>query len=1302
MDIHIHEDKFKLTEDTIKGIRYIKLNKKANYLEKGLDSVIDNEGTQVENEAIQYYTFGFYDSLTCISKNEITSLVHKEHFLISYPFEKTANTLKVEQWFGIFPLSNKKIYKNIAENEGIESAEAIDPFFCGSDLQKKLPFIGVVLISLGDSLESEQFDSFKKMLEQYVEVIEGLFGETTTNMYVYIAEIYYSLNCADLCLAVRTNALPFIHYVNYELKRRAVENRYDINTTVIFAVQENVREDELQKCITENEKVSFVVRSEGKCDKRESKGVNGIGNYVTSFSYGEYMEMLPELIHYKLGETSEDEKTEKNFWHGMIHEREWFEESGEYREFTSIRSNKTEKLQAAICSWIKEVHDKIKSIEKYSDELFTYEMGMYKYKEKFLREIRLIVDLVHTYSDLWYQNASENGFVFFSQLFVALQGIEANLEEIKNGNAELRISVESLLEVMNCITSDLNGYNKQVQFLNQDSVNYPNYEIQSKVNAEKYMSAYSSFLRKFFVLYYQDKDRNEKSVQNLPMALVNLQQREITAHIYFHEVYGKNTREENKKFRGIFAVCFPSSEYFSDLWLSIPLLMHEASHMQHYGETKDRNHAVIFNIDHFFAKTIALGMLRIVNDGIMISTSSILVEILDQKIYEALVIHRDKFFDRIDNWEKWGYQSVISNCADFYRSLYDRHESIKGITYNQLKKLKEKIKGNVDYILQIIGFGDMFDKYEMEDISALSYFANTLYLMFHPDFYVKNKTKYDDQFLEIRKSLDTKTCDTDDNNIREMLLFASYCFFKYLMCDLDKIPDSLKQNEDGIWEVMAVSFYILQIAAMRAVFEKYCHSFDKEISEVIYYDGLIPNIGFESLYVFSEKIISTHRNYENKEPSEHDRSLMDTMFREYYEIYVSINNIIKFMKDKQHFMNDKMSDVVSSFIKDVHDECKKYVRDEESKPFSLIFGKTNREQITKLGFFEESSSILQNVFEKYIEECDNFFVRRMIDDRSKLFKEIYADCGMCRAMGFDPFGYCMFAISSHLWVDDKNFNSPESNFLADRIRAVLQMYFVDSDKKSLRDIFGEFFNKLFDEKMIEAIGAILLQISEVKEAEGKVRDALQELKLQKDQIEEIKRKVDTIDHLSRMNFQGILSIWRDMILGKLMEAIETIEKRDKMKCPPKIDDGDKYEDKLSVAKTYLFRMYNIMQLFEEEDILAHIPIDMFDGFFQKIKNHMDEGRGIKFVKRNACVEEIGLFYNIDSPEGVENKFEWYYDLYSKGFIKQCNFIFDNYCEYRNAYSYLKRRVNVRDQHQGIPDIGEWNEIIDMYYQEGEK
>lgn len=1287
-------DLFQLTEHTLKKVRYIKLNKKASYSEESLEQVVYNSNTGKEKawESVQLYSFGFYDSLTCYKPPMDNSRIDKESFLISYPFTKTANTLKAEQWFGILPLSEERLYWS-----GVELDKEADPFFCKCDLQEELPFVGVLLISLNDMPQNDSVRNFKALLQEYLDSIDDIFEEFRVQNKRYIAEAYYSLNCADLCLIMRTDTLTFVHHVNRCLYLRAKRIGCNINSTVIFSVQENASHVSLQKIAPQNKGVSFVVRSNQKYDGT-SKGVNGVGRYVTIFEYEKYIEFLPQLFVCKLGKKDSSVQVGQ-FAQSICHEREWFAEENSQEELKPDGEDLL--LQTAICQWITEVRNMVSAIEILADEVFSNSGRCFKYTKIFSREFRLVKDLVYSYSDLWYQNASDSGFAFFAQLVIALNGINSMLRQIEKfdtNDAARERSIERLFGAMHSVACDLNGYNKQFQFLNQDSVNFPSYEIQSKVNSEKYMAAYGSFLHKFFVLYYDEKQGDETIVQIFPLALADLNQGKIITNIIFSYIYTNRTKEENRDSRGMFAVHFPSSEYFSSVWDSVPLLMHEASHTQHYGETVNRNKAMVFNIDIFFAETLANKMLQKVNDGVIVHTSSLLAEVFKERVYTAIVSTREIFFEKIGGFENWTFDELLTNCKEFYRRLFDKSGIVKRITYDQLGKLREKTKKDVDHIMRMIDFEAMcygFDR-TVKGSSAMYYFVNELYLEFNSDFYRKFKEIYDRDFLD---ALTEKVLEENEDEIEQAILrLAWYRFVQFVSQHITRMPDSViemekdmrKDMEEHKQDYLLTAFLILLMAGMRAIFGKYRKSFNRTVPEKEYCDNLIPESFPGNIHEFAHKLAASYQRYvsqsciSGEEVSTHDRNLMGTMFYEYYEIYLCINNVMHFLADDRFYVRDEEQSMADDFVKCLHIECKKYISEEEKKIFAAIFAKTNRVQLVRLGFFEDNHTIMKENFAKALADCGDTFVEDNIDDRAVQFAEVYADCGMCCAMGFDPFGYSMFALAMYNNVNDLGAANTNANFLADRLRAVIGMFFDKAEKGKWVDILGEFLHKLCDADMITAICDMLQLIGETEEIEqiyNYLQNDMYKIRLDND--------ADAGEEIFRAISKDTLIYWKDFIFGKLIDYIEKLLK----------DGGqsDNTKDKLLVAKTYLSQIYNVIQLFIDEDILPHIVKDGFNGFFQDVKKHMEQGKGINAIKNDTCVKQISQLYNMEGAEEAENKFEWYYQMCLKKFLFQCNFIFDHYCDYRDAYNFLKSKIHIGNDGKVNLNIGQWFGVIDDYY-----
>lgn len=1288
---------FKLKKQDLSEVRYIKLGKKASYSEKWNEI----KGNQ-DNLSIKFYSFGFYDLLTCFKASNYIN--YKEHFHISQSFNEYRNTLKVEQWFGIFPVDKGSI--------STEMDSAItDPFFCDDSLSHELPFLGVVLISLSNSKENEsQEKSFKENLGKFVSQIKLKITERNTGgeNIRFISKLYYSLNCADLCLVIRTDSLDYIHRLNREIGEIAKNSKTEINTTVIFSVLHDVSVDDLEKLDSKNAEVSFVVRSNERYDDNSrrtekkdadkvseetnsygtSYGVNGTGKFVTKLSYQQYRECLSELIKYKLGDANSNEIISP-FVQSVCHEREWFKEQS---SVDAIKSD-PQIPQENICRWINNVREKIISIEGLANTIFTFSKGKYVYRKMFQREFHLIEDLVDTYSDLWYKNVSQSGYIFFAQIWIALIGIEEMLNKIQDieDSFILEQSVQSLYETVHAIACDLNGYNKQFQYLNQDSVNFPSYEIQSKVNSEKYMAAYSSFLHQFFAVYYQNKKQKEFTVQSFPLALIDITQRKIVTNIFFSSLYKENKKEDNSKKRRLFSVHFPSVEYFSDMWNSIPLLMHEIFHILHYGKAKYRNKAIVSNIDRYFTEKIVTRLLDIVNEGVTISNSSILAEILRKSVYRAIVRERTEFFKDVPEYyisgrfDQWRFREVKDACTSFYSRIFDCSDNTRDVSYMQTFVLQNKIKKDVEYVLQCVGFTEICCAFVTDvDVipTELYYAANALYLFFDPHMYEVYHDKYDFFFEMLRRDIDEEK----EGKSKSILGFIAYKCKRF--DKQNKLPEIKKENlQDDLYNWYGL-IWIIFVAGMISIFEKYqtkiCDRKQKRKFER-YCKDLMPRPNYGNVADYSEKLKEV---YQNSGLIGQDKRVLKNMFYEYFELYCSCNNLVRFLSDEKSSEIGRREDDTGKFIKVLHKKCQKYIQKlitmDKSQCFEVAITRTNREQLVKLGLIDEEEYIFKKVFSVLLSEVDDDFVKDLIADRTSLFQEVYADCGMCSSIGFDFFGYCMFSLSNHNTVNDFTATGEKANFLADRIRAIAGMFFGPYDRKDLEEA-KTFLSKLFDREMIESIIKMMDSIKQSEEL-----SELSNLLSEAGNIPDFMSLQRTREVFLSVT-KPVLSRWEDDVICKLIAMIESIEEDGQSEK----EEQQMTRQKLALAKNYLFNLYNVLEIFYKEDIFSKLATerDPFGYYFYQLKDKIlcDDNREIGFVNTEECIIEIRRFYNLESPE--KDKFDWYYKLFCNGFLEQSNFIFEYYCKYKDAYyKIIKKAENEEDL-----KIEDWYDIIDDYY-----
>lgn len=269
--------------------------------------------------------------------------------------------------------------------------------------------------------------------------------------------------------------------------------------------------------------------------------------------------------------------------------------------------------------------------------------------------------------------------------------------------------------------------------------------------------------------------------------------------------------------------------------------------------------------------------------------------------------------------------------------------------------------------MEVAGFEAMWFAYSEDRVcpSAIYYFVNVLYLEHYPKCYLEFRDKYDNDFLkdlsgEIRK-------EGQEEVEKVLLIYALYRFLRYVKHDEAKILEYPEIMEINSSDSLVISFMMLLIAGMRALYERYSKGFIIEVSETEYYDALIPDSVNINVSEYAKQLehaydkLGKKGEYAGGDAYVHDASLMRTMLYEYYELYICVNNVIHFLVENElSAENDSTADNGDMFVERMHDECVKYIRREENtSSLGTVFAMTNRELLVRLGFFEKGSSILK-------------------------------------------------------------------------------------------------------------------------------------------------------------------------------------------------------------------------------------------------------------------------------------------------------------------------------------------------------
>lgn len=245
-----------------------------------------------------------------------------------------------------------------------------------------------------------------------------------------------------------------------------------------------------------------------------------------------------------------------------------------------------------IDSLINEQKNRLKILAAKECELKAHR---YAYKEA----IRQLYELHRTYSNLWYQTDTRiNGNLFYVQMNIIIGNIESNISKIidmtlkvntkdseKNLNDLLKNVILSIRKSVNA----MNNFNKLLQSVNQQTIQAPNYEIQTEVDIEKFIVAYSEFLRSIC----REHTTNHQDNVILPIFTVDIATDMLNTETLFDKFY-LDSPDYIDETVVVHSINTPNIESFARMFETVPQLCHEISHGLHLCENYNQNRALIY------------------------------------------------------------------------------------------------------------------------------------------------------------------------------------------------------------------------------------------------------------------------------------------------------------------------------------------------------------------------------------------------------------------------------------------------------------------------------------------------------------------------------------------------------------------------------------------------------------------------------------------------------------------------------------------------------------------------------------
>lgn len=802
-----------------------------------------------------------------------------------------------------------------------------------------------------------------------------------------------------------------------------------------------------------------------------------------------------------------------------------------------------------------------------------------------------------------------------------LAGLKTYRDMINEDYKSTAKLVSNFCEETSQAVSDVNNFNKLLQSVSQYVANVPNYEIQTKVNAEKYLLAYSMYLLQICRDYYKSH-ADEGVAKIFPFFSINYSVRYVEAQTLFSDF-----RLERPEASGVelFSVKCPNYQWFANVYHVLPMVTHEVAHSFRFIGRSERNRSLI----RFAARSLFRQF-----TGILLSGS------VENYCYEGYFGSRERFlldaltrlaFPEEGGAAFQGYQNRrISSLASFVK---DEFAKFTGIPEKKNKDfiLWNVICDNVCNMAEITKFrylmpGEILDeKANMQ--TGYEILVNVVLDILCGE---KNNDDIIKQWKARLKEFREK------NNLQNDNLTDAQ---KELRKTILGVENSIKLYEDE--KKLSIEDISLAWRVMVTAWENY----DSEFKIFVEKNEEIGTIWrFLQNGKCQTAMNLLQESKKEKAGDKGNRRLKFGQEEKYYEKLTclctkiaNINSISRYhMED---FIVEK-KDVIKDFAVGLHKELGKEYQDKINhlslKENQWVVYQDNHDILTSLGVIDDDSERFVDKCRQALKEMAQTDWRKKVDDVLRIYKEIFADLGMCKAFNFSAYGYYMFCV--HMFTKQIEFPVyyPE-NLMIDRMRGILLGMYAD---ETIR-IDGE------PGQLEQSLNGFFKEIK--TEIEVRIKEQCPDFSNRMKMPEEI-QKLCKVSDFSLLSEQVV----RNAILKMKVLSIKTPE-----------DELNKHLEMLR----WMCKLYKELGLAAcDGDPRDGYTADLYE-HIRYVNKYIDDKAGedtsqtysneewIKNCQQDDCLQDIGRYYNNYSYYRVVN-----YTSNGHCMDVQHKFIFDNYAK----------------------------------------
>lgn len=618
-----------------------------------------------------------------------------------------------------------------------------NPFTINGDAAKRIPFLGLIQISLckenyKGALDQIGVDEFLCQCEnEIMEIADkvplvGGEGET-------VRLLYRSSTTGDFCLAIRTDYVENIYNIALALndtqdKPAKSEGALSLLTyTNVGIACKSASEGGFMALdpdfVSSHCEMKFALRFSADAElmellkqyARESgndkhvqvvKGLFGRYDYLMHIGIGEFAEIYPVLCAKKVGPGSDKAYSPgdthlsnilryphiRNINERVLVELESLQSSVKNIAGSTLQEKKT--------TWNDDKNDKsdyVKQVVHKNEILFKKIGELEHWGGYFSEEARAFKDLYRGMKEIYKAfssvGAEKEAYIdwlgFYEDMCTLCDCITYSMERYLflcdkdiSGNIfsedEKRKYKLRLLRDWRSNIQAINQYTRLVQNINYQTYQSPIYEIQTQIDTAKTMVAYREAMRSYIEPFL---DANVGGIDDgakiVPILYPDLSKDEVEVTAPFI-----NQRQSGLDFARDIICIVPSFEYFGRLYDLLPWVIHEASHHLRIFDKLYRNNFVIrYLFSYLFEIVIEDALPKLATDKLYTAIGR-----AEQRLVDSLVEVAVRDMSANSEFKDFDYQRLVSEVDTYLKCLFPYQTSYEGTRhYNEGKKIRDAV-----------------------------------------------------------------------------------------------------------------------------------------------------------------------------------------------------------------------------------------------------------------------------------------------------------------------------------------------------------------------------------------------------------------------------------------------------------------------------------------------------------------------------------------------------------------------------------------------------------------------------------